>query len=427
VPHFYGDVLLTRLVKPKLEQACATHLPGSSLHLGAMHYDVWHDRLACDSAALIRSDGAPASTGAMAVTGVHWARLLLGQRSPAQLFNRTQFDVTDLSAALPGAEYRVECRHLRISVPESVCIAQAVTLHVAGSDEAFFAALPFRRLRYRLEIASCALRGVDFAALLSGQAYRAQSLELAGPKIETLINREKPRHPVPNPPLPHTALAAISKPFRLDRLTITDGEIRLAARRFVGAEPGVLTFTAVQIGAQEIANAAAGGEAITLAAEGRLMDAGTLSVQLHLPVAPAALAFHYAGNLSAMDLTRLDEYMEGTGRVQIQSGRVNEATFDIDVVDGHARGVVRGEYRDLRVTVVNGETGRRQGVANRVETLLTNALRVRNDNIPAQAGASKAGKVDYVRKPEESFLQFAWLALRGGLLDLVSMQASPIP
>lgn len=227
--------------------------------------------------------------------------------------------------------------------------------------------------------------------------------------------------------MPQEMLAAIPKPFRLDRFAITGGQVTYAARRHEGAEPGVLTYTDMQVGAKDIANAAAGGQAIDLTVETRLMDAGTLSVQARIPVAPSALTFHYAGKLSAMDLTRFDEFMSGTGRVQIKSGNVSEAWFDIDVVDGHAHGTVRGVYRDLHVRVVNGDTGSKKGVVNRVETVLVETLKVRNENEPNKVGVLKAGKVDYVRKPEDSFMQFAWFAIRAGVLDLISLEAKPIP
>jgi hypothetical protein len=152
-----------------------------------------------------------------------------------------------------------------------------------------------------------------------------------------------------------------------------------------------------------------------------------MTVQIRIPVAPSTLAFHYSGKLSPMDLTRLDEYMGGAGRVQISSGSAGEALFDINVVDGHAHGALRGLYRDLQVTVVDRDTGSERSVTNRIATILTNQLKVRNENTPDKAGALKAGKVDYARKPEETFLQFAWLALRSGVMDLVSLQASPIP
>ncbi len=428
VLHFSGDALLNRLLRPRLEQGFAAHLPGSSLRLGALHYDVWRNRLRCDSVALTRPDGAPASTGAIAATGVNWARLLVGKRHPAQILSGAQLEVTDLSAGVLDAEYRVHCGHLRISVPDAAIVVQALTLQLVASDDAFFASAPFRRVRYRLAVATCALRGVSFAELLEGEAYRAQSLDLTRPVFESLVNRDKPPRPVTkSPPMPHEALAAITKPFRIDRFTLTDGLVKYTAQRFAGAEPGVLTFSAVQISAKDIANAAAGGQAIGLLAEGRLMDAGTMTVEMRIPVAPATLAFHYSGNLSAMDLTRLDEYMGGAGRIQIKSGSASEAWFDIDVVDGHARGAVRGVYRDLQVKVVDGDTGSAGGVTNLVATVLTNQLKVKSENTPDKTGAVKGGKVDYARKPEETFLQFAWLALRTGVLDLISARTIPIP
>lgn len=377
---------------------------------------------------LTRPDGAPASARSIAVMGVNWGRLLVGKRDPAQIFSGTQLEVTDLSAVVLGAAYRVQCGHLRISVPEAEIVAQGLTLQLAGSDEAFFASAPFRRVRYRLAVATCALRGVAFAELLDGRAYRARSLELTGPVVESLVNRDKPPRPVTeSPPMPHEALAAITKPFRIDRLTVTDGTIKYSARRFEGSEPGVLTFSALQISGRDIANAAAGGQAIGLVAECRLMDAGTMTMEMRIPVAPSALAFHYSGKLSAMDLTRLDEYMEGAGRIQIQSGSTSEAWFNIDVVDGRAQGALRGVYRDLQVKVVDGATGSADGVTSRIATVLTNQLKVRSENTPDKTGAMKAGKVDYARKPEETFLQFAWLALRTGVLDLISARASPVP
>jgi len=426
--HFSGNAFLNRFLRPQLEEAFAAENPGYGLRVGALHYDAWGDRLRCTAVTLTQPDGAPASAAAITVTGLKWSRLLLGNRKPAELVGGARLEVTDLSAGVLAAEYRVHCGHLRVSIPDGEIVAKSLSLQPVANDAAFFAAAPFRRVRHRLTVASCALRGVGFAALFAGQAYRAKSIEVAAPVIECLANREKPRQPVTaQPPMPHEALAAISKPFRVDRLTLTDGLIKVAARRSADAEPGVLTFSALQIRAKDIANAAAGGQEIELQAETKLMNAGTLTVQMQIPVAPASLAFHYSGKLSAMDLTRLDEYMEGAGRVQIESGRAHEAQFDIDVAEGHARGGVHGEYRDLHVKVVDGETGRADGVVSRIATVLANALKVKDDNTPEKPAAMKAGKVDYLRKPNESFLQFAWLALRTGILDLINPQTSAAP
>ena len=100
VLHFSGDALLNRFLRPKLEQAFSAHLPGSSLRLGALHYDFWSNRLGCDSVAMTRTDGAPASAGSISATGVYWGRLLVGKPNPVQIFSSAQLEVTNLSACL---------------------------------------------------------------------------------------------------------------------------------------------------------------------------------------------------------------------------------------------------------------------------------------------------------------------------------------
>jgi hypothetical protein len=59
-------------------------------------------------------------------------------------------------------------------------------------------------------------------------------------------------------------------------------------------------------------------------------------------------------------------------------------------------------------------------LGNRVASFLANVLKVRNSNVPDASGSMKEGAVNYTRKPDEEFLQFAWFALRTGVLDVIS-------
>ncbi len=419
--HFGGDPLLNRFVKPRLQQALSANLPGYSLQLGVLRYGFLGNRLECDAVTVTFPDGRPATAGAISVQGVRWGRWLLGNRHPDELCRRARIDVTDFSAMLASGEYRIRCGQLRLSVPDSEITAQAITVQPVTSDDVFFAAEPYRRTHYHFSAASGALRGVGVPDLLHGRAYRAASIELVRPVLDSLTDRDKPsRTATANHLTPSELLAAIDKPFRIDRLTISDGLIRYRGQRYAGANPGVLVFTAVRIAGEDIANAAAGGHSIALSAEGRLMDAGTLRVQLQIPVTSPALSFHYSGKLDAMELTGLDGYLTGAARFEIKSGAASEVRFDIDVVDGHARGLLHGVYRNLQVRILDTNTGSEKGAANRVATVLANQLKVRRDNPAGAAAAAREGKVDYVRKPEESFGQFAWIALRSGILDLIS-------
>ena len=150
------------------------------------------------------------------------------------------------------------------------------------------------------------------------------------------------------------------------------------------------------------------------------MNAGTLKVLMSIPIASPDFSLHYSGSLSAMDLTRLDAFLDIAERTRIKSGSAQEAAFDIQVTAGQARGHVRGIYKDLEIAVLDKQTDTEKGLDNRVASFLANLLKIRSANAPDASGAMKEGEVNYTRRPDEEFLQFAWFALRTGVLDVIS-------
>ena len=169
-----------------------------------------------------------------------------------------------------------------------------------------------------------------------------------------------------------------------------------------------------------IANRGEASAAIQLQGQGDLMNAGTMKVLMSIPINSTAFSLHYSGSLSAMDLTRLNAFLEIAEHTRIKSGSAQEAAFDIEVSAGQARGRVRAIYKDLEIAVLNKETGSEKGFDNRVASFLANVLKIRNSNAPDASGSMKEGEVNYTRRPDEEFQQFAWFALRTGVLDIIS-------
>jgi hypothetical protein len=236
-----------------------------------------------------------------------------------------------------------------------------------------------------------------------------------------LVNRDQPVEPfVKSPLMVHEALAAIRQPLRVDSLSITNGHVTYCERVVAGADPGVLTFAAVNMSVEGIANRGEASAAIQLRGQGDLMDAGTLKVLMSIPITPPDFSLHYSGSLSAMDLTRLNAFLDIAEHTRIKSGSAQEAAFDIEVSAGQARGRVRAIYKDLEIAVLGKQTGSEKGLDNRVASFLTNALKIRSSNAPDASGSLKEGVVNYTRRPDDEFQQFAWFALRTGVLDVIS-------
>jgi Domain of Unknown Function (DUF748) len=218
----------------------------------------------------------------------------------------------------------------------------------------------------------------------------------------------------------HEALAAIRQPLQIDSLSITNAHLTYSERVVAGAPAGVLTLAALNMSVEGIANAAKPTAAIRVQAQGELMDAGALKVLMSIPITPPDFSLHYSGSLGAMDLTRLDAFLDIEEHTRIKSGSAQEATFEINVTGGQARGRVRAIYKNLEIAVLDKKTGTEEGFDNRIASFLTNALKIRKSNATIPSGSMKEGEVSYTRRPEDEFQQFVWFALRTGVLDLIS-------
>jgi hypothetical protein len=347
---------------------------------------------------------------------------LIGEKAswPEALVNAS-LDSEQLELQLAKSFYRLRCARLFASVAGSEVIATGAQLSPNVEDEVFFSAQPFRTTRFELLLPECRVAGLKFRDLFQDGSFGVASIRLSGPTFDALVNRDKPPQPsVKSPLMVHEALAKLSRPLQIDRLSITNGYLTYRERVIAGTEPGVLTFSRVNMSIEGIANRGAFPAAIQMRSSAEFMNAAVLRVQMTVPIEPPSLSLHYSGSLTPMDLTRLGTFLEAAEHLRIKSGSTQEVTFEIDVTEGHARGQVHAIYQDLEIAILDKLNGTEQGLENRVASFLANAVKIRGANAPNTSGSIKTGVVEYTRQPDDEFLQFVWFALRSGVLDAIS-------
>ncbi len=416
----FSDALLNGYGKVKAERAFAVAHPGSVLRIGKLNYSVGANRLDAQSVTLSATN-TTLKVERVSLTGVRWGRLLVGTRALADVLAKASLEATNLDIEFPQAHYTIRCARLRGSVPGSELIAEGTELRTSAGDEEFFGVRAFRNTRFHLVLPECRVLGLAYGELLQGRSYRARSVQFFRPSFDALVNLDKPVEPFVKPPLMlHEALAAIQQPLQIDSLSVTNAHLRYCERLAIGAEPAVLTFAAVSLSVEGISNRGETTSAIRVRGQGDLMNAGTMQVLMSIPSTAPNFSLHYSGSLSAMDLPRLNAFLEISEHTRIKSGSAQEAAFEIEVTDGQARGRVRATYQNLEIAVLNKQSGSEKGLANRVTSFFANELKIRNANPPEGSNSRKEGEVNYTKKPDEEFLQFLWFALRMGVLDVIS-------
>lgn len=417
----FGNVLVNSVVKRKVQVAFSNAHPGTSLKLGELRYSIFANRLAVSSASLNRSN-LTFVVEAISVSDVNWWRLAFRKPRMQDIFSRAKLDAAGLKLEFPEAQYGLRCGKLRVSATKGEVFAEDFLLKPTVDVEDLFAARQFRTTHVTLGIKAVRISQIAVRDALELKSLRAGELRLTGLNFEALVNRDKPKKPVEKPPpMAHEALATIPLPIEVSEFHIEDSRVAYRERKVAREAPGELLFTRINMMARDVSNFGDPPPTIIVQAQGDLMDTATMKIELAIPTRPSSFSLSYSGSLSAMDLRRLNAFLEVPEKLRIKSGYAEGAEFRIQIEGGEARGIVRAKYHDLQIAVLNDATGEEAGFKTRLKTSLLNAVKVRDDSsAEGKAPAASLGHVEYQRDKDDKFIQVLWFALRTGVLDAIS-------
>ncbi|MCX6120724.1 MAG: hypothetical protein NTX44_03810 [Ignavibacteriales bacterium] len=410
----FPDTYINKFLKGQIINGLTKAYPAYSIKIADVHYKVSENSIEVDSITIKAKDSTfSCHIAELSLRGVGWMKVLReGSIAPRCLTNSI---VHVQQIVMTFGENTFHCQQLRVSVPDSSIVAEALELHPLVNDEQFFANSKFKRTRCRLVIPQCRVIGADFLGMMQENIYRIHSAHVDSVSLDLMLNMDKPFDiNSPSPPMPHELLSSIKGTLQIDSLYL-QGRVKYSERFAVGTVPGVVTFDDIKMSVEGIANRTNRGTPINIHAQAKFMNSGAMTVHMSIPVASADLSLRYYGSLGKMDMNKINQYLEIAEHTRIKSGILQEAKFDINVTAGHARGSVRGVYKDFSIAVLDKHTGSETGLVNRVTSFIANLFKLRKSNIPDKSGKMKIGVVDYTRKPDETFIQFIWPALRGGL------------
>jgi hypothetical protein len=418
---FFPDTYINGYLKNQIIKAFTRAYPAYSIRIAGVNYNLWENRIECDFIALTSIDSTfSCRIAKFSVSGIGWVRILWKGDIASKAFSRSVAEAREIVLSFQQSQYELRCGRLRVSVPESEILAEALELHPLIKDDKFFSGSKFRRTRFRIVLPQCRVTGADCLGLLQGKTYRARSVKVNDASFDILVNMDTPYDKNSSRPLmPNESLSSINKMTQVDSLTIMNGRLKYAERYIIGAAPAEVTFDSIQLLAEGITNHGDPGATAVIHGQGTFMKTSTMKILMVIPVASPEISFRYSGSLDLMDLTRLNSFLEVGEALRIKSGILQNATFDVNVTAGRASGTVQVMYRDLNIAFRNSRTGSERGAYNRITSYIANATTLRGNNMPDKSGSMKIGEVKYTRKRDDTFLQLVWFSLRSGVGDVV--------
>ena len=401
----FPNPLVNKFIKPRITKAFAEAYPAYSIRIAEMNYSILKNRFGFDSIALHAVDGTFSSKmGSFSVRGIKWIHLLWGGTLGPKDFVNVDLDVRAIELNLQQSHYKFRCKRLHVSVPNSEMVAESLEVHPLAGDDEFFNGSTFRRTRLSFVTPQCSVTGLGCLELLQGKKYRARFVQIHNAFLDILVNKDKPdSRDSSGPFMPNEILSSIKKTLQVDSLSFKNGWLKYSEGFVLGSKPAFVTFDNMQV----------------IHAQGIFENAGTMKVHMIIPVASPDFSFHYSGSLSKMDLSPLNSMLEISDQMRIKTGVLQEATFDVNVVSGHATGTLRGVYNDLTLAAIDKQTGSEKGFSNGFISFIANNFKIRKTNVPDKSGSMKIGKVNYTRVGDDPFIQYEWFALRIAVRDIV--------
>jgi hypothetical protein len=418
---FFPDPFINNLLKDQITKAFTEAYPRDSIKFGDLHYNVWQNRLGCDSISMKTGDSTlSCSAASIYVGGINWIKILWNKDFTLNDLTSSVIDAQEITVKFKKSQIGLRIGMLHISVPDSQMMTDSIKYYSLLNDEQFFAKSQFRQTRFRFDIPKIKILGLDYPGLIKGNIYNARSININEIFADILVNIDKPFDKnSTNPQMPNEALSLMKEIVKVDSLKIINGRLKYCERYAIGATPGVITFKKVNVSAFGITNSKVDPDTTIIVAEGVFMNSAKMKLLMKIPLASKDFSLKYSGSLSTMDATELNSFIEPSEHQRIKSGIIQSANFNINVISGKANGSLRVNYKDLSIALINKETGSDKGLFNQVASFFGKVFVVRSKNLPDEKGLIEIGEIKYTRHPDDYFIQYLWFSLRNGIAVVV--------
>lgn len=267
--------------------------------------------------------------------------------------------------------------------------------------------------RVSLSIPQLLIEGIQFDKIVDS-SFVASKMEIKSFDVVAFRDKRIPDRNETYVPLPMESLLALPCQIKVDSILITKSFITIEEVSEKGTASGVVTFEDVNATLTGLNNriTETDQDYALLNASGYLMGAGKVTALFRLPL-DGSSTYNAKGSLSKMPFKKLNAALVPLANVQIESGQLNNLTFNFNYTDLTSKGTLDLAYQDLQLLALD----KLDHSANDIKTFLLNAL-VNNHRAKSLSSTGK-GVIDIERDRKRFIFNIWWKSIRDGLKSIL--------
>ncbi len=288
-----------------------------------------------------------------------------------------------------------------------------------ATDDEFFQHAPPRSTRIRATATAIAISDLRQGGILQRRLTPAV-IRIGSLDLDVLADQRQPPGPAERRSPWPTRFLGLAWTIGADSIFLAGGSIRYGELRPAQSQAAEIVFDnlrAVIVNATNDSSRTGRRTPMVLRAHARIYGQGELAASIAVPVQRGPLRVRVSGQVGAMELAPLNQFLTVAEGIMIRKGALQQAKFSFAIAHGRANGTFTAAYRDLEVAVVNPVTGK-QNFGARLKTLLAGLL-TRGSTLENNRGQIVPAPIRYTLDRGDSFWGALWQALRSGIMQAV--------
>jgi hypothetical protein len=322
------------------------------------------------------------------------------------------FQANNLNYSIPSAYHRLFIKSIAADSRKQLLRMDSLQIIPSYAKLAFGEKVGHQADHIELRIPSIEFVKIDIMKLLDHE-LEATSITIKDPKASVYRDRRIPLK-AESKPLPVIFLRNIPFDIKVDELRVGPALVIYEEFPKDGVASGTLRIERLQMAIKHFHNRAkSADDHLDLKVAGSLMGAGQINANIEMPLGKKG-NYEVTGNFINLNLVSLNPSAENLGGFHIESGLLNQLSFQFSMDSIQAQGEIIGEYHNLIIDKLKSN----QKDGKKIDKLKTFALKhfiIPKNKDKSMAIAKRTGKVSYKRDPNRFFSHYMLHALLSGV------------
>ncbi len=335
----------------------------------------------------------------------------------AQSYRMGSFEATLTGLMINAREsmYRLNVARIHASSQEKNLVVDSITLLPKLSKYAFSRKIGRQLDRFVLRIPKIDVSGFAFEEI-KDSLWVAKLVNIHRANLHIYRDKRLPFIKEHNMPLPIAMIRELPFGVAVDSIKIIESKITYEEFPEQGFETGQIVFEKLNASVDHISNRNdyPNYTQATIRAKARVMGNGLIDAQFSLPYSKSQI-YNAKGTISNLAMHRLNPILESLAFISVESGKLNQLSFNFDYDDFTSNGSILINYENLKLI---GLTKEKDSDKNKFKTWVMNMF-LKKDKDRSVSREKRTGKIYYERDRRRALFNVWVKSLMSGLKSSV--------